>query len=84
MPRGDGTGPAGLGPMTGRAAGHCAGYDGPGYFNPGAGYRGWYPPYPPAPIGGRPLGYRRGLWGLGRFFRPAFGRGRRWGGRGRW
>ncbi|MBC7077615.1 MAG: DUF5320 domain-containing protein, partial [Synergistales bacterium] len=24
MPRGDGTGPAGFGPMTGRAAGYCA------------------------------------------------------------
>ncbi|MBN1125140.1 MAG: DUF5320 domain-containing protein, partial [Sedimentisphaerales bacterium] len=26
MPFGDGTGPAGFGPMTGRAAGFCAGY----------------------------------------------------------
>ena len=26
MPGGDGTGPAGAGPMTGRAAGYCAGY----------------------------------------------------------
>ncbi|MCL4384720.1 MAG: DUF5320 domain-containing protein [Actinobacteria bacterium] len=34
MPRGDGTGPAGLGPMTGRAAGYCAGYAVPGYLNP--------------------------------------------------
>ncbi|NLG83887.1 MAG: DUF5320 domain-containing protein, partial [Firmicutes bacterium] len=25
MPRGDGTGPLGLGPMTGRAMGYCAG-----------------------------------------------------------
>lgn len=31
MPRGDGTGPAGRGPMTGRAAGYCAGYDAPGF-----------------------------------------------------
>jgi uncharacterized protein YceH (UPF0502 family) len=30
MPRGDGTGPAGMGPMTGRQAGFCAGYDAPG------------------------------------------------------
>jgi len=37
MPRGDRTGPAGLGPMTGRAAGFCAGYDVPGYMNPGWG-----------------------------------------------
>lgn len=31
MPFGDGTGPRGLGPMTGRRAGDCAGYQGPGY-----------------------------------------------------
>ena len=37
MPRGDGTGPAGMGPMTGRAAGYCAGYSVPGYMNPVAG-----------------------------------------------
>ena len=37
MPRGDGTGPMGGGPMTGRAAGYCAGYDAPGYANPGPG-----------------------------------------------
>ena len=34
MPGGDGTGPAGMGPMTGRAAGFCAGYPVPGYANP--------------------------------------------------
>jgi hypothetical protein len=34
MPRGDGTGPFGAGPMTGRAAGYCAGFDMPGYANP--------------------------------------------------
>ena len=34
MPLGDGTGPAGLGPMTGRAAGYCAGYGVPGFMNP--------------------------------------------------
>jgi hypothetical protein len=54
MPRGDGTGPAGFGPMTGRAAGYCAGYDMPGYMSPfpgrgfwgrgggGRGWRNWY------------------------------------------
>ncbi|MFP3897439.1 MAG: DUF5320 domain-containing protein [Anaerolineales bacterium] len=58
MPWGDRTGPAGMGPMTGRAAGYCAGYDAPGYMNPvpgrgfafgrgggwgrGRGYRNWY------------------------------------------
>jgi len=42
MPGGDGTGPAGMGPMTGRAAGFCAGYPAPGYMNPvgGSGYGG--------------------------------------------
>jgi hypothetical protein len=34
MPGGDRTGPAGLGPMTGRGAGYCAGFDVPGYANP--------------------------------------------------
>lgn len=34
MPRGDGTGPQGLGPMTGRGAGFCSGYGVPGYANP--------------------------------------------------
>jgi hypothetical protein len=33
MPRGDGTGPRGLGSMTGRAAGYCAGYSTPGFAN---------------------------------------------------
>ena len=40
MPFGDGTGPAGMGPMTGRAMGYCAGYPRPGYANPGFGYWG--------------------------------------------
>ncbi|MBN1863537.1 MAG: DUF5320 domain-containing protein [Victivallales bacterium] len=34
MPGGDGTGPMGMGSMTGRAAGFCAGYGVPGYMNP--------------------------------------------------
>jgi len=34
MPAGDGTGPMGMGPMTGRAAGYCGGYGIPGYANP--------------------------------------------------
>ena len=54
MPRGDGTGPMGLGPMTGRAAGYCAGYNVPGYMNPvpGRGAIGWG--------GGRGFGRGRG------------------------
>ena len=52
MPRGDGTGPAGMGPMTGRGAGFCAGYPAPGYMNP-AGGRGFG-------FGGRGRGGGRG------------------------
>jgi hypothetical protein len=40
MPRGDGTGPAGMGPTTGRAAGWCAGYGSPGFVNRGPGWEG--------------------------------------------
>ena len=66
MPRGDGTGPGGAGPMTGRAAGYCAGYPAPGYANP-------------MPGGGRfGLGRGRGGPGWGR----GFGRGRGFGWRG--
>ena len=43
MPGGDGTGPLGLGSMTGRAAGFCAGFGVPGLATPrfGRGFRGW-------------------------------------------
>lgn len=34
MPRGDGTGPMGMGSMTGRGAGFCTGFATPGYANP--------------------------------------------------
>jgi hypothetical protein len=33
VPRGDGTGPMGMGAMTGRGAGYCAGFGVPGYAN---------------------------------------------------
>lgn len=33
MPGENGTGPAGMGPMTGRGAGYCAGYSTPGHAN---------------------------------------------------
>ena len=72
MPFGDGTGPLGLGPMTGRGAGFCAGFARPGFANPIPGR--WFG------VGfGAPLGFRfgRGL-GLGRG--RGWGRGwRRWG-----
>ena len=64
MPGGDRTGPAGFGPMTGRAAGYCAGYSEPGYLNPilGRGYGFW---------GRGRGGFGRGF---GRGFRRGFGR----------
>lgn len=39
MPRGDRTGPMGMGPMTGRGAGICGGFGAPGFMNamPGRG-----------------------------------------------
>jgi hypothetical protein len=37
MPAGDGTGPMGMGPMTGRAMGYCSGYQAPGFANAGFG-----------------------------------------------
>ncbi|MEW6067692.1 MAG: DUF5320 domain-containing protein [Nitrospirota bacterium] len=41
MPFGDRTGPLGLGPRTGKAAGYCSGFGMPGYANPVPG-RGWF------------------------------------------
>ncbi|MBA7542667.1 hypothetical protein ES705_34991 [subsurface metagenome] len=64
MPRGDGTGPGGLGPMTGRAAGYCAGYSVPGFMNPSGGRLG---------LG---FGYGRGYGrGFGRGMGRGYGRG---------
>jgi len=40
MPFGNGTGPRGMGPMTGRGAGYCAGFGTPGFANP-IPRRGW-------------------------------------------
>ncbi|NPV52698.1 MAG: DUF5320 domain-containing protein [Firmicutes bacterium] len=57
MPRGDGTGPVGLGPMTGRAAGYCAGFPVPGFMNP-VGL--WGAAYGRGPGFGRGLGFGRG------------------------
>jgi len=64
MPGGDRTGPMGMGPMTGRAAGYCAGYGMPGYANPIPG-RGFGM--------GRGRGFRgRGFGGGGRGWRHWF------------
>ncbi len=75
MPFGDRTGPAGLGPMTGRAAGFCAGFPVPGYMNPVPGGVGYY--------GGSFVPYGAGSYGYGApyaapytgRFNPRFGRG---------
>ena len=97
MPFGDRTGPAGMGPMTGRAAGFCVGYPVPGYMNPAMGGAGFYGAgAPPAvgPYGAGTYGYGTpyggygmpyGGWGRRGFgFGRGFGRGRGWGrGRGR-
>jgi len=71
MPGGDGTGPGGMGPMTGRAAGFCAGYSVPGYANPVGGRgmgMGWGR--------GRGGGFGRGRgfgWGRAGYGLPAYG-----------
>jgi hypothetical protein len=66
MPRGDGTGPAGLGPMTGRAAGYCAGYAVPGYTNPIAGRGfGWFGGGRGRAFFGRGRGYRNMYYATG-------------------
>jgi hypothetical protein len=59
MPGGDGTGPMGMGPMSGRAAGYCAGYPAPGFMNP-------------TPGGGWGRGWGRGFGG-GRGWRAGYG-----------
>jgi len=58
MPWGDRTGPYGAGPMTGRGAGHCAGYGMPGYANPAGRFGA--------------SGFGRGFGGRGRGFRHWF------------
>jgi hypothetical protein len=66
MPGGDRTGPTGLGPITGRAAGYCAGFGTPGYGNPALG--------PGLRMGfGREWGsWGRGFGGGGRGWRHCF------------
>ena len=67
MPSGDRTGPMGMGPMTGRGLGYCAGYPTPGHMQPGPGLgmgmgrgRGFGR--------GRGRGCQGGFWGM-----PAYG-----------
>ena len=87
-----------MGPMTGRAAGYCAGYSVPGYMNPVVGrafvnrpFAGPYVPTAPYARGIIPYGYGAPYataWGRP-FARFGAGFGRGWGrgigrGRGRW
>lgn len=58
MPRGDNTGPNGMGPMTGRGLGFCNGYESPGFSKS-------------APRGG--AGFGRGFgYGFGRGYGRGF------------
>ena len=74
MPGGDRTGPVGMGPMSGRSAGYCAGSRVPGYINPVCG-RGFGMAYKGGPGSGcgagrhgwRNIFYATGLPGYRRF-----------------
>jgi len=78
MPGLDGTGPAGMGPMTGGARGWCNPYAyGPYRLSYAAPVRPYYTGYSPAYGVGRPR------WGLGRGFWRRGLRGGRGRGRGR-
>jgi hypothetical protein len=85
MPAGDGTGPMGLGPMTGRGAGYCGGFAMPGYMNPmpgrgmGMGWgrgrgrgrgRGWRRAWQPMGAVGGPPAYGVGSYGVGPYDAP--------------
>lgn len=65
MPQGDGTGPSGKGPMTGRGAGKCAGFSVPTDMNP-----------PDEQDQEIPRGGRRGRQGRGKGSGNAQGNGR--------
>ena len=84
MPFGDGTGPRGMGPMTGRGAGFCAGFGRPGFANPirgrgGFGF-GWRRPYGRPYFGGYGfsapyMSYGSPQYGTG-YNMPQYGMGR--------
>ncbi|OPY07861.1 MAG: hypothetical protein A4E66_01958 [Syntrophus sp. PtaB.Bin001] len=66
MPRGDGTGPLRMGPLTGRGAGFCSGFGTPCFDNPATAYGlgRWFC---------RGRGFWTGFWGRrNRFFAPGF------------
>jgi hypothetical protein len=66
MPRGNGTGPMGMGPMSGRGAGYCAGYAMPGQMNPFGGRGGFG--YGRGGGFGRGFAFGRGRYGAGAAF----------------
>lgn len=73
MPFGDGTGPMGLGPMTGRRAGYCAGFGAAGFAGPMHGYRhrhGHGHRVSVRPRGGYGYGFGRGWRGRGPYGHP--------------
>jgi hypothetical protein len=66
MPRGDGKGPMGMGPRSGRAAGYCARFDMPGYENRDLGQSfGWGSGQPCALSVGGGHGWRHMFWATG-------------------
>ena len=76
MPYGNGMGPDGMGPGTGRKMGYCAGYDRPGCYNKGFSGRGRVSGRGMG-FGGRGFGRGPGRAAGGRFFgfganRPGF------------
>jgi Family of unknown function (DUF5320) len=66
MPRGDRSGPNGMGSMTGRGSGFCNGFNAPGYMNSGAGF-------------GRGRGRGRGIGGGQYGYGAGYGAGRGYG-----
>lgn len=64
MPRGNGTGPTGMGPMTGGGFGYCAGYSVPGFANPIRSGMGRGMAWGRGGGGGRGLAHRRGRGGF--------------------
>jgi hypothetical protein len=88
MPAGDGTGPAGMGPRTGRGMGYCGGYDAPGWANWGPGRssygprRGFYGVQGRGMRGGRRSGFGPGAGGRGwrhQYYATGLPRWARWG-----
>lgn len=71
MPRGDGRGPAGYGPRSGRGLGYCASFDSPGFTKPGPGRgRGFRNNFGPG--NGMRRGFNRGNMNAQRRYSPNY------------